>query len=105
MRRAFAGDVSATEFAKGLTHLHCDEPVRPVLAPSPMTRERFGRLSRHYVRTLADQAILIAAQDFMIAAVDAEMENHTKTHTFATSHAPYFALPQALAETLMTIAG
>jgi pimeloyl-ACP methyl ester carboxylesterase len=66
LRLAFFGDVSPTDFALELTHMHCDEPVRPVLTPSVMTAERFGRVPRHYFRTLEDRAILIAAQDFMI---------------------------------------
>ena len=81
LRLAFFGDVSPTDFALELTHMHCDEPVRPVLTPSVMTAERFGRVPRHYFRTLEDRAILIAAQDFMISAVDIAMGNRlTRTH-------------------------
>jgi pimeloyl-ACP methyl ester carboxylesterase len=85
LRLAFFGDVSPTDFALELTHMHCDEPVRPVLTPSVMTAERFGRVPRHYFRTLEDRAILIAAQDFMISAVDIAMGNLTHAHTLATS--------------------
>ena len=105
LRLAFFGDVSPTDFALELTHMHCDEPVRPVLTPSVMTAERFGRVPRHYFRTLEDRAILIAAQDFMISAVDIAMGNLTHAHTLATSHVPYLSQPDAVAEILLAIAG
>jgi pimeloyl-ACP methyl ester carboxylesterase len=105
LRLAFFGDVSPTDFALELTHMHCDEPVRPYLTPSVMTAERFGRVPRHYFRTLEDRAILIAAQDFMISAVDIAMGNLTHAHTLATSHVPYLSQPDAVAEILLAIAG
>jgi pimeloyl-ACP methyl ester carboxylesterase len=105
LRLAFFGDVSPTDFALELTHMHCDEPVRPVLTPSVMTAERFGRVPRHYFRTLEDRAILIAAQDFMISAVDIAMGNLTHAHTLATSHVPCLSQPDAVAEILLAIAG
>ena len=105
LRLAFFGDVSPIDFALELTHMHCDEPVRPVLTPSVMTAERFGRVPRHYFRTLEDRAILIAAQDFMISAVDIAMGNLTHAHTLATSHVPYLSQPDAVAEILLAIAG
>jgi hypothetical protein len=70
-----------------------------------MTAERFGRLPRHYFRTLEDRAILIAAQDFMISAVDIALGSLTHAHTLASSHAPYLSQPDAVAETLLAIAG
>jgi hypothetical protein len=105
LRLAFFGDVSPTEFALGLAHMHCDEPFRPYLTPSVMTAERFGRVPRHYFRTLEDRVILIAAQDFMISAVDTAMGNPTHAHTLAANHAPYFSQPDAVAEPLLAIAG
>jgi pimeloyl-ACP methyl ester carboxylesterase len=105
LRLAFFGNVSRTDFALELTHMQCDEPVRPVLTPSVMTAERFGRLPRHYFRTLEDRAILIAAQDFMISAVDIALGSLTHAHTLASSHAPYLSQPDAVAETLLAIAG
>ncbi len=105
LRLAFFGDVSPTDFALGLTHMHCDEPFRLNLTPSVMTAERFGRVPRHYFRTLEDRAILIAAQDFMISAVDIAMGNLTHAHTLATSHVPYLSQPDAVAEILLAIAG
>jgi hypothetical protein len=105
LRLAFAGDVSPTDFSLELTHRHCDEPVQPFLTPSVMTPERFGRVPRHYFRTFEDRVLPIAAQNVMISAVDLAMGNLTHAHTLATSHAPYFSQPDAIAETLLAIAG
>jgi pimeloyl-ACP methyl ester carboxylesterase len=104
LRLAFASDLSPTDFAIDLTHKHCDEPVQPFLTPSVMTAERFGRVPRHYFRTLEDRVIPIAAQDFMISAVDIAMGNLTHAHTLATSHAPHLSQPDAVAEALLAIA-
>jgi pimeloyl-ACP methyl ester carboxylesterase len=104
LRLAFAGDVSPSDFAIQLIHRHCDEPVQPFLTPSVMTAERFGRVPRHYLRTLEDRVIPIAAQDVMISAVDIAMGNLTHAHTLATSHAPYLSQPDAVAEALLAIA-
>jgi hypothetical protein len=105
LRFVFAGDVSPSDFAIQLIHRHCDEPVQPFLTPSVMTAERFGRVPRHYFRTLEDRVIPIAAQDFMISAVDIAMGNLTHAHTLATSHVPYLSQPDAVAEILLAIAG
>ncbi len=105
IKLAFYGDAGSAEFTEILGHLHCDEPAQPAAAPSAMTRERFGRVPRHYFRCLEDRAISIAGQDFMIAAVDAAMGNQTVTQTFATSHGPYVSQPDALAEALAAVAG
>lgn len=105
LRLAFFGDVSPSDFALGLAQMHCDEPFRPYLTPSVITAERFGRVPRHYFRTLEDRVILIAAQDLMISAVDSAMGNATHAHTLATNHAPYFSRPDAVVEPLLAIAG
>jgi hypothetical protein len=48
---------------------------------------------------------LIAAQDFMISAVDTAMGSPTHAHTLAANHAPYFSQPDAVAEPLLGVAG
>src|SRR5258707_9768646 len=45
--------------------------------------------SRHFIRCLDDKAIPIAAQDFMIGAIDERAYGPTHTHTLATSHSPF----------------
>jgi hypothetical protein len=73
--------------------------------PAHVTPVRFGRVQRHFIRCLNDKAIPIAAQDFMIGAIDERTYGPTHTHTLATSHSPFYTQPSALADILMEIAG
>ena len=91
--------------------LHMDFPefieninLRVKIFRGDLTAERFGRVPRHYFRTLEDRVIPIAAQDFMISAVDIAMGNLTHAHTLATSHAPHLSQPDAVAEAVLAIA-
>jgi hypothetical protein len=76
-----------------------------MLNPADVTPARFGRVHRHFIRCLNDKAIPVAAQDFMIGAIDERAYGPTHTHTLATSHSPFYAQPSALADILMEIAG
>jgi pimeloyl-ACP methyl ester carboxylesterase len=98
-------DVSDADFRVALSHLHCDEPLGVMLNPTLVTPACFGRIPRHFIRCLNDKAMPIAAQDFMIGAIDERAYGPTHTHTLATSHSPFYAQPSALADILMEIAG
>ena len=60
---------------------------------------------RLLARCLNDNAIPIAAQDFMIGAIDERVHGPTHTHTWATSLSPSHAQPAALVTIQMKIAG
>jgi pimeloyl-ACP methyl ester carboxylesterase len=104
LRHAFYGDIDDTALDAELALLHCDEPVSTLTAPSEMTRERFGSVPRHYIRTTDDVSIMPAAQDYLIAAVDAAMGNPTVIHTLASCHSPHITQPAALADRLSALA-
>jgi len=104
LRAAFYGDLSDADFAEIRETLHCDEPASVAVTPSPVTAARFGKVRRHYVRCLADQAIPVAGQDFMIGAVNGALGGETETHTLDASHSPFFSKPADLAEILKMIA-
>jgi hypothetical protein len=76
-----------------------------MLNPARVTPVRFGRVHRHFIRCLNDKAIPIAAQDFMIGAIDERVYGPTHTHTWATSRSPSYAQPAALVAIQMEIAG
>jgi pimeloyl-ACP methyl ester carboxylesterase len=103
-KSALYGDLSDADLQVALSHLHCDEPLGVMLNPAHVTPVRFGRVHRHFIRCLNDKAIPIAAQDFMIGAIDERACGPTHTHTLATSHSPFYAQPSALADILMEIA-
>jgi pimeloyl-ACP methyl ester carboxylesterase len=104
-KSALYGDLSDADLQVALSHLHCDEPLGVLLNPAHVTPVRFGRVHRHFIRCLNDKAIPIAAQDFMIGAIDERAYGPTHTHTLATSHSPFYAQPSTLADILMEIAG
>ena len=104
LQDCFAADVGAFAFDKIRAGLHCDEPLAVFLTPVTQTASRFGRVARHYVRCLADRAIPLPGQNFMIEAVDAELGTATHIHDLAASHSPFAARPAALAELLVSIA-
>ena len=81
-----------------------DEPNGGALAPSGITRERFGTVPRHYIRCTQDCAIPLDAQDHMIASVDASIGSKTLTHTLESSHSPFLSQPANLAKILIDIA-
>jgi len=99
-RTALYGDLSETDFNLALTQLHCDEPAGVVHVPSPITPERFGRVTRHYIRCTEDRAIPLAAQNFMIAAVDDALGGRTRVHSLTASHSPFYSQPKLLADLL-----
>ncbi|MEM7348444.1 MAG: alpha/beta fold hydrolase [Chloroflexota bacterium] len=103
-RAAFYADLTDEDFAMALGILHPDEPAQVVGVPSNITAEKFGTVSRHYIRCTQDNAISIAGQDKMINLVDAELGNKTTTHTLEASHSPFFSQPEQLADVLVTIA-
>ena len=103
-RTALYEDLSDTDFNLALTQLHCDEPAGVARVPSPVTPERFGRVPRHYIRCLEDRAIPLAAQDFVIAALDGALGGRTSVHSLTASHSPFYSQPRLLADLLAGIA-
>lgn len=104
LRSAFYNDLTDEQFTEVMSHLHPDEPAAVAGVPSPITRERFGTVDRHYVRCGLDNTILPAAQDTMVRLVDADMGNATTVHRLETSHSPMVSNPSALADILSSVA-
>ncbi|MCI5074320.1 alpha/beta hydrolase [Oricola sp.] len=102
---AYAGDVDRAMFEDGLAHFHCDEPAQVTTVPSPVTRERYGRVPRHYIHCTEDRAVTPAGQKKMIALMDEAMGGRTAVHTLQSSHSPFDSHPDALADILAEIAG
>jgi pimeloyl-ACP methyl ester carboxylesterase len=102
LKAAFYGDLTDAQFSVVITHLHPDEPVQVCGVPSNITSDRFGTVARHYIRCERDQAVTLAAQDFMIDSVDVAMGNSTIVHTMETSHSPFNSDPAGLAKILMS---
>lgn len=104
LKASFYADVSDADVAKAVASLHSDEPNAGAVEPSAITPERFGTVPRHYIRTTQDNAVPLAGQDHMIAAVDGTIGGATITHTLESSHSPFLSQPAALAAILLDIA-
>lgn len=105
LKSAFYGDVEDGEFDAFRATLHCDEPVQVAIVPSPVTKDRFGLVPRHYIHCDADRAVVPDGQALMVEIVDSALGNRTITHKLAASHSPFLSQPEALAELLLRIAG
>jgi pimeloyl-ACP methyl ester carboxylesterase len=105
LRRCFYGDVDAAVLSPFLKELHCDEPVGVCVEPSPVTSARFGGVRRVYIRCLDDNAIPLAGQDFMLAAMDGALGGSTEVHSLAASHSPFLSKPREVADILLGVAG
>lgn len=103
LRASLYADVIDVDFAQAALQLHCDEPNGGALAPSEITSGRFGTVPCHYIRTTQDNAVPLAGQDHMIAAVDRMIGGTTITHTLESSHSPFLSQPAALSRLLLGI--
>lgn len=104
IRQAYCGDLDAAMFETALSHLHCDEPAQVTTIPNSVTRERFGRVPRHYIHCTEDRAVTPAGQKKMIALVDEAIGGATAVHTLKSSHSPFDSQPGALADILADVA-
>lgn len=104
VKETFYRDVDDDDFKAILSGLHPDEPAQVFTVPSPVTKEHFGRVPRHYIRLTEDLTVLIEAQDEMIRWVDEQMGNATRVHSMKASHSPFLSMPEALADILVATA-
>lgn len=104
LKETFYGDVNDDDFKAIRSGLHPDEPAQVFAVPSPITKEHFGRVPRHYIRLIEDLAVAIEGQDEMIRRVDEQMGNATRVHTLEASHSPFLSMPEALADILVATA-
>ncbi len=101
LRLAFYDDVPAESFARWYQALSPDLPLAVPTTPITLTRERWGRIPRTFIRCAEDWACTPAMQDLMIAEADAAMPDQPFTvRPLPGSHSPFAARPEELAATL-----
>ncbi|AGP53876.1 alpha/beta hydrolase [Streptomyces rapamycinicus] len=102
LRLAFYDDVPAGSFARWYQALSPDLPFAVPTTPITLTRERWGRIPRTFIRCAEDWACTPAMQDLMIAEADAAMPDRPFTvRPLPGSHSPFAARPEELAATLI----
>jgi pimeloyl-ACP methyl ester carboxylesterase len=101
----FYNDVPAERIPAISNLLTPDNPVLPLMVPTSITKYRWGKIPRTFIRCTLDQAIPLGVQNALIAAADAFTPgNPTQTHTLQSSHSAFFSMPQHLASVLVQIA-
>ena len=104
IKKAYYGDLSEERVRLALSFLSSDEPIEVLTVPSPITVARFGRIPRHYIYSLKDRAVPIAAQREMVRLVDDAMQSQTSVHTLDSSHSSFFSQPEVLLRVFEEIA-
>ncbi|AEM82528.1 alpha/beta hydrolase fold containing protein [Streptomyces violaceusniger Tu 4113] len=101
LRLTYYHDVPAGSFARWYHALSPDLPFAVPTTPIALTRERWGRIPRTFIRCTEDWACTPAMQDLMIAEADAAMPDQPFTvRSLPGSHSPFAARPEELAAAL-----
>ncbi|WP_017973314.1 alpha/beta hydrolase [Actinopolyspora halophila] len=94
-------DTPAEEFGRWRLALSPDLPIAIPSTPVTVTRQRWGRIPRTFIRCAADLASTPAMQDLMIAEADSAMpDNPFTVHSLPGGHSPFAARPAELATVL-----
>jgi alpha-beta hydrolase superfamily lysophospholipase len=97
-KTAFYADCSDHDIAMSMKNILQIQSFVPFLTPSATTQARFGSLRRVYVECTEDRAIPIETQRSMQAMVPGG-----EVFTMATSHSPFYAAPEKLADYLSAL--
>jgi pimeloyl-ACP methyl ester carboxylesterase len=76
------------------------EPIGPYETPIVTSDEHFGRVPRFYIETLKDRVVPAAVQKVIQARIECR-----QVFSLDTDHAPFLSAPQALVDSLTSIAG
>lgn len=91
---AFCHDCPAADVARARA-LTRPEPMAGIVTPVRHTKQNFGRIPRVYIECTEDRALPPALQERMYT--DTPVDH---VISMATSHSPFFAAPEALADHL-----
>jgi pimeloyl-ACP methyl ester carboxylesterase len=101
LHETYYNDVAYDDFLPYAIALTPDLPVSFWISEVKVTRERWGRIPRSFIRCTLDRALAPAVQERMIADADRYTpENQFEVETIATSHSAFAAAPDALAAIL-----
>jgi hypothetical protein len=82
-----------------------NDSAGPYATTTSITRQRWGKIPRTFIRCALDHAVVPATQDALIEAADAfTPDNPTQVVTLQSSHSSFFSMPAQLAAVLMQIA-
>jgi pimeloyl-ACP methyl ester carboxylesterase len=93
----FYGDCAPEMIAQATGRL-APESLRPSFQRISLSRERFGRVPRSYIRLTEDRAITPAFQDWMLSRQPCE-----RVQSLESSHSPFLSMPAALASAIRSV--
>ncbi|WP_067669739.1 alpha/beta hydrolase [Nocardia miyunensis] len=103
LRQTHYHDIPAEMFARWRLALSPDLPIAMPTTPVTVTRQRWGRIPRTFIRCTDDRAATPALQDLMIAEADAVVpDNPFTVRSLPGSHTPFAARPGELAAALLS---
>ncbi len=97
---ALLGEDLAPADRQRLADMLVPEPLAPIRTPVILSPERFGKVDKVYIKTLADRTISPALQDRMLARTPVR-----RVLALDTGHSPYLSQPAELTQMLLTAAG
>ena len=98
----YCADVSEDDFLAWLNLLVPDDPTDLYATAIPLTAAGYGSLKRGYIKCTADEAVVPAAADDMIAAMDASgIGGKTIVQEINSSHCAFLSQPAALASAIV----
>ena len=95
----FYHDCTDADIAFAKQHL-CPQALGLLNTQVTVTDANFGRIPRYYILCTEDRALCLELQNEMVNAVPG-----TKTFSLASSHSPFFSMPDKLADILIGIGG
>jgi pimeloyl-ACP methyl ester carboxylesterase len=101
LRQAYYNDVAFDDFLPFARALTADLPLAFWIGEIAVTKERWGRIPRTYVRCTLDRALSPAIQSMMIREAD-ELTPENRFHVIdlPSSHSPFASMPRKLAQIL-----
>jgi pimeloyl-ACP methyl ester carboxylesterase len=105
LRQAFLNDLPPDAPQTWRQSLHPDHPYANFTTPVPVSRERWGRINRTFIRLTDDLALPLTTQDLMISEADQITPDlPMNVHTLPGGHSPFVTRPSELATLLATVA-
>ncbi len=88
------------QYQELLMKRHRPEPVPPFATPVALTEAQYGRVPRYYIETLADRTVSHQLQTLMLSRVSVQQR-----FQLASSHCPFFSMPDQLVAYLTKLSG
>lgn len=98
LKNTFYGDCSARDIDIAAANVSRINPLPPMLWPTEVTPQHYGRVPRAYIECSLDRSVPLAQQRRFQREVPG-----AAVRTLASSHSPFFSMPEQLANALIDL--